>query len=246
MIKIDPRETDNIIIVSPEAAITAEDIATLNETVDGFIKRHDKVPNLVIHASSAPHWKDFHALSSHIKFVRDHQRVVKKVAIVSDSGQLRMARGVVDLFVGAKVRRFPESGLEQAVAWAKAEDDHPGKLIVMPDLPGDVIGLQAEGIITAQDYRETLVPLVDAKSSEHDKLKLLYIIGEGFDGFSAGALWDDTRFGLSHYTTFSKIALVSDVDWVRHSVKLFGHLMPTEVMVFHLSEFDDAKAWITS
>ena len=44
--------------------------------------------------------------------------------------------------------------------------------------------------------------------------------------------------------TFSKLALVTDHDWLRHSVKLFGALMPTEIMVFSMKELDDAKAWI--
>ena len=62
--------------------------------------------------------------------------------------------------------------------------------------------------------------------------------------YSAGALWDDPQFGLTHITTFSKLALVTDHDWLRHSVKLFGALMPTEIMVFSMKELDDAKAWI--
>lgn len=244
--KIESREADNIIVVTPESEITADDIATLNSRVDVYIGTYGKVPNVVIHAPETPHWKNFQALASHIKFVEDHQKVVKKVAIVSDSELLWLARGLVDLFVGAKVRRFPLTGLEDAISWAKADDDHPGKLAVMNFLPEDVIGLRAEGIVTAQDYRKTLIPLVEARSAKYDNLKMLYVIGEEFDGFSAGALWDDTRFGLSHFTTFSKLAVVTDVAWIRQSVKLFGHLMPTEVMVFDLADLEDATAWITS
>jgi hypothetical protein len=79
---------------------------------------------------------------------------------------------------------------------------------------------------------------------QHDKLKLLFVAGPYFDSYSAGAMWDDARFGLAHITTFSKLALVTDHDWLRHSVKLFGALMPTEIMVFSMTELDDARAWI--
>ena len=37
-------------------------------------------------------------------------------------------------------------------------------------------------------------------------------------------MWDDMRFGFSHLTTFSKLALVTDIDWIRKSAKLFGGL----------------------
>jgi hypothetical protein len=33
---------------------------------------------------------------------------------------------------------------------------------------------------------------------------------------------------------------------MRHSAKLFGPLMPAEVMVFNLDELEDARAWIAS
>ena len=59
-------------------------------------------------------------------------------------------------------------------------------------------------------------------------------------------MWDDMRFGFSHLTTFSKLALVTDIDWIRTSAKLFGSLMPTEVMVFDVDDFDDAKNWIVT
>lgn len=244
--KIESKQDDNIIVVTPEAEITADDIATLNSRVDVYISTYGKIPNIVIHAPEVPHWKNFHALASHIRFVEDHQKLIKKVAIVSDSELLWLARGLVDHFVGAKVRRFPLTGLEDAIAWAKADDDHPGKLEVMDFLPEDVIGVRAEGIVTAQDYRKTLIPLVEARAAKFDKLKMVYVIGEEFDGFSAGAMWHDTRFGLTHLTTFSKLAVVTDIEWIRHSVKMFGHLMPTEVMVFDLADLEDATAWITS
>lgn len=41
-----------------------------------------------------------------------------------------------------------------------------------------------------------------------------------------------------------KLALVTNVDWIRKSAKLFGSLMPTEVMVFDVEDLEDAKEWI--
>ena len=114
----------------------------------------------------------------------------------------------------------------------------------MDGFPRDVIALRFSGLITSKDYADQLVPLIDAASKEHDKLKLLCMFDQYFDGYSAGALWDDTRFGFSHFGTFSKLALVTDIDWIAKSAKLFGSLMPTEVMVFDTADLQGATDWI--
>ena len=69
-------------------------------------------------------------------------------------------------------------------------------------------------------------------------------IGPDFEGYTAGAVWDDARLGLGHLTTFTKVALVTDIDWLRHSTKFFGHLTPAQVMVFDMDDMSDAEEWI--
>jgi hypothetical protein len=242
--QIDIKARENIFIITPQARITADDIKDLASRVNSYINETDKVPNLVLHAKSVPHWADFKALQKHLHFVKDHHKLIKKVAIVSDSKLLWLAKSVVEHFVRAKVRRFNEGAIEDAISWAQAEDDHPGSIQMIEGLPRDVVGIDIRGLITSQDYTDTLIPLIAERAKEHDKLKLLCVMGDYFDGYSAGAMWDDLRFGLSHLTTFSRIALVTDIDWIRHGAKFFGVLMPTDIMVFKLAEGDEARAWI--
>ena len=245
--KIEARAGDNIFVVTPDSPITHDEIESLNREVGDYINTHDKVPNLVINAAGGiPSWKDFDALSSHIRFVRDHHRLVAKVALVTDSELIRLVRPMVDVFVAAKIRRFAANELDKACQWAARKDDDIGGFEVIPGLPNDVVALAAKGEITARDYRETLEPLVAEKLKRHDRLKFLLVAGPDYESYSPAAAWDDARFGFSHFTTFSKIALVSDVDWMRAAVKLFGPIMPGEIMVFHMSEIEDAKTWIRS
>lgn len=244
MLKTDLRTRENIVIIEPDALITTPQIKELAAQVDAYINETDRVPNLVIHTKSIPFWASFDALSEHLKFVKNHHSLVRKVAIVSDSKLFWLAKTIVCHFVGATVRRFPEMALDDAIAWAQVESDHPGAILEISGLPHDVVGIDIKGLITSRDYSETLVPLVTAKAKEHDKLKLLCVIGDYFDGYSASAMWDDLRFGLTHLTTFSKLALVTDQGWIREGAKFFGTLMPTDVMVFELSELEEAKTWI--
>jgi SpoIIAA-like len=114
------------------------------------------------------------------------------------------------------------------------------------DLPENVVGFVAKGELTSDDYEKVLIPAVNLASERSDKLRLLYVLGGEFDGLTAGAMWDDTRVGFSHITKWEKIAVVTDRDWVRHSVEIFGYLMPGEVKGFDLSEESAARAWIAA
>ncbi len=244
--KIEIKEKENLIVISPEGVISKIDIEGLVEKMNSYINEHDQVPSLVIVTTTAPMWDNFDALKSHISFIHERQRIVPKVACVTDSVLLSLAHPLADVFTGAKIRRFKADALDDAMNWAAMEEDHPGAITEMEGFPRDVIALSFSGLITSKDYTDSLVPLIDAAAKEHDKLKLLCVLDQYFDGYSAGAMWDDMRFGFSHLTTFSKLALVTDIDWIRKSAKLFGSLMPTEVMVFDVEDLDDAKNWIVT
>jgi hypothetical protein len=56
--------------------------------------------------------------------------------------------------------------------------------------------------------------------------------------------WDDTRLGLKHLTGWERLALVSDVEWVRWALKLFGLAIPGHIRVFHNRELAEAKQWV--
>jgi hypothetical protein len=245
MFIIEERPNENIIVVTPKNSIKAENIESFKNQVNKYINTHDVIPNFVFRINSVPYWANFRALQEHFQFVKNHHKLVKKVAIISDSPTVTIMRSLVNFFTDASVRRFSEKAFDDAINWAQMEDDHPGSFLVIKDLPSDVIGLDARGLITAQDYRDTLVPLVKEKLQRHEKLKLLFVVGDYFDGYSEGALWDDVRFGFSYFATFSKLALVSDVQFIRTSLKIFGPLMPTEVMIFKMDEFEEAINWIT-
>jgi hypothetical protein len=116
---------------------------------------------------------------------------------------------------------------------------------IIHDLPDRVLGFRAKGQITADDYHRVLVPALEEKLKQFKKVRLLYVLGEGFDGYTGGAAWEDTKVGMKHFTAFDRIAVVTDTDWVRNTVKAFGFTIPGEVRVFGNSELDGACTWIS-
>jgi hypothetical protein len=118
-------------------------------------------------------------------------------------------------------------------------------MIKLKQNPGsNAITITAKGKITDDDYEDVIVSAVEAALQEHDKLRFLYVLGEDYDGFEGDAMWEDTKVGMKHFTAYEKIGLVTDVNWIRRSVKAFGFLMPGEVRLFHNDAQNDAEAWL--
>jgi len=114
----------------------------------------------------------------------------------------------------------------------------------IPDLPDNVLGFTAKGTVTANDYQSVIIPAVEELFSRQGKVRFLYHLGEDVTGFEAAAMWDDTKLGLKHLPGWERMAIVSDIEWVRAAIKIFGLVIPGHVRVFHNNELAEATRWI--
>jgi hypothetical protein len=115
---------------------------------------------------------------------------------------------------------------------------------IMTGLPDNAIGISASGQVTALDYQERIVPAIEAVLARHDKVRILYQLTDGFSGFEAGAMWEDAKVGLGHRTAWERIALVTDVHWLRVATQAFGFVMPGELRVYANAQLQEARDWI--
>lgn len=106
-----------ILILRPEGALRAEDFAALAGAVDPYLEQHGELKGLMIDAPSFPGWEDFAALVSHLRFVRDHHRRIRRIAMVSDSALLTVGPKIANHFVSAEVRAFETAARAAALAW---------------------------------------------------------------------------------------------------------------------------------
>ncbi len=110
-------------------------------------------------------------------------------------------------------------------------------------MPPGVIGLRATGKVSAEDYKNVLAPTLERALADGGKVRLVYELGADYEGFEAGGVWQDLRLGASHFNSFERMALVTDVEWIRHAANAFGFLMPGEMKIFALAEREAATAW---
>ncbi|WEN13730.1 STAS/SEC14 domain-containing protein [Rhodanobacter sp. AS-Z3] len=112
-------------------------------------------------------------------------------------------------------------------------------------LPAGTLGFRAHGQVTADDYESIIVPDVEAAFALNRKLRLLYVTAEDFTGFDPGAMWNDAKLGARHFSGWDRVALVTDVPWLRVTAATFSFAIPAQVRLFHAAEIEQATAWIT-
>ena len=120
MIKVDLLIDDGILMVMPEGKLEADDFKELAAVADPYIEDHGKLNGLMIYTESFPGWKDFEALTSHFRFVKEHHKNLAKVALVTDSKVASVAETLAKHFVSAEIKHFDYNDKDAALGWLRA------------------------------------------------------------------------------------------------------------------------------
>jgi len=113
---------------------------------------------------------------------------------------------------------------------------------IIKELPDNVVGIVARGRVTNEECNSVLRPAMEASLRRHGKIRLYYEVGSRFPG----AAWEDLRIGIEHIPQWERVAVVTDVGWVRHTVNALRFLIASEVRVFTSFQASEGRAWITS
>lgn len=114
----------------------------------------------------------------------------------------------------------------------------------LDDMPAGTLGFRAVGTVEPDDYKTVLTPAVESTIAEHHKVNLVYVIGDDFDRYSLGAMWQDTLLGFHKPSVWGRIAFVTNHDWLAHAGAIFAPITPGELKVFPLERQDEAVAWV--
>jgi hypothetical protein len=112
-----------VLVVEPHGRLRAEDFDALDAAADGWIESADgSLRGLVVHARQFPGWDNLGSLLRHVRFVRDHHRKIRRVALAVDGAAAQIVPALIDHFVQAELKQFGADDLEPAIVWAGA---HP-------------------------------------------------------------------------------------------------------------------------
>jgi hypothetical protein len=114
----------------------------------------------------------------------------------------------------------------------------------MTDMPPGTLGFEAVGEVEDDDWEEAVEPVLRDEIAAGRDVRLLYLIGPQSRGVEGDAMRADTGFRARHATSFERVAVVSDEDWMRPALRALSALLPGKARGFRVRELDDAKAWL--
>ena len=107
---------------------------------------------------------------------------------------------------------------------------------------GKVMEVDVTGKLTKEDY-EQFVPATEKLIKEYGKIRILFVMHD-FHGWSAGALWEDIKFDLKHFTHIERLAIVGESKW-EHGMAIFCRPFTTAKMrYFDIAKIEEAREWI--
>ncbi len=113
-------------------------------------------------------------------------------------------------------------------------------------MPAGTLGFRLSGRIDRDEYFEILDPIRE-QLERGERVSFLVETAPDFHGLDLGALWEDMKaagsVGLRQRSSWERLAVVTDKDWMRHGIAAFGWVIPGEIRVFEPVELEIAKAW---
>ncbi len=112
------------------------------------------------------------------------------------------------------------------------------------DMPAGTIGFEAVGEVEDDDWEETVEPILRQEIAAGRNVRLLYLIGARAQEVEADAMSADAGFRVRHATSYERVAVVSDEDWMRPALRALSVLLPGKARGFRVRDLAEAKAWL--
>lgn len=107
---------------------------------------------------------------------------------------------------------------------------------------GRLLEIQLSGKIDKEDYAH-FVPEVERLVKKYGKINVLVVMHD-FHGWTAGALWEDIKFDLKHFSDIERLALVGETKW-EHGMAAFCKPFTTaKIRYFDHLAAKEANEWL--
>ena len=117
MLSVNLSKTNGIVILEPDGKLSEADFQSATEIIDPYIEKTGDLNGLIIHTRSFPGWDSISAMMKHLKFVKDHHKNIRFVALVTDSTLAGFGEHISSHFISAEIKGFPFNELSKAQQW---------------------------------------------------------------------------------------------------------------------------------
>ncbi|MGI9162183.1 MAG: STAS/SEC14 domain-containing protein [Mycobacterium sp.] len=116
---------------------------------------------------------------------------------------------------------------------------------VLTDVPEGVIGIRVSGRLTGEEL-QTIKPRIADQMKSGREIRIVEVIDD-YDGFGPGGLMEDLKLGIGsvwpNHSAFKRVAVVTNTEWITHTLHALAWIVPGEMAVFRLDELEAAKRW---
>jgi hypothetical protein len=107
---------------------------------------------------------------------------------------------------------------------------------------GKLLAVHVSGKLAKADY-EHFVPEFERLVRLHGKLCVLFDMA-GFHGWTAGALWEDTKFAMHHFNDIDSLAVVGDKKWQEGMATFCKPFTKATIRYFDHTDTAQARSWL--
>jgi hypothetical protein len=105
-----------------------------------------------------------------------------------------------------------------------------------------LVAVQVTGKLVKADY-EHFVPEFERLIRQHGKLRVLFDIAD-LHGWDAGAVWEDIKFDMKHFSDIERLAMVGDKKWQHGMAIFFKPFTKATIRYFDHAEAAEARKWL--
>jgi hypothetical protein len=106
---------------------------------------------------------------------------------------------------------------------------------------GKLLEVDVSGKLTGDDYKN-FVPEFERLVNQNGKVSVLFNMTD-FHGWEAGALWDDIKFDLKHFSDIKRLAMIGDQKWEKAMSAFCQPFTTASIRYFDRAALADARAW---
>lgn len=117
---------------------------------------------------------------------------------------------------------------------------------VLPQSTGNLLAVKATDKLTNHDYKEVMIPRLEAIIREYGRARFIIDLSDNFQGWDVSAMWDDVRFGVAHRNSFEKMAVVGGPKCMEWGTKLAKLKMNGEIKCYPANKYNEAIQWLNN
>lgn len=107
---------------------------------------------------------------------------------------------------------------------------------------GRILIVTLSGQLSKDDYLK-FAPQVERAAKIHGTIRVLFRMHD-FHGWSMGALWEDVKFSVRHFSDIERLAVVGETKWEAAMSVFCKPFTSAEIRYFDQERVDEALAWI--